>query len=60
MRERAAAGLAFLGVKLDPRRNAKGSGDREIGGQASRVRSLVVEAREDLQIAAEVRLVLSE
>jgi acetate kinase len=59
VRERAAAGLDFLGVKLDARRNADGGGDRDIGDEASRVRPLVVHAREDLQIAAEVRSTLS-
>jgi acetate kinase len=59
VRELAASRLAFLGVNLDARRNAEGHGDREIGDESSLVRSLVVKAREDLQIAAEVRLVLS-
>jgi len=59
VRELSAARLLFLGVKLDPHRNAEGHGDRELSDEGSGVRSLVVQAREDLQIAAEVRLALS-
>lgn len=54
----AAAGLAFLGVELDAGRNSEGEGDRDVSSEGSRARSLVVRAREDLQIAVEVRLVL--
>jgi acetate kinase len=55
----AGDGLAFLGVKVDPDRNIVGEGDREIGADVTRVRALVVEAREDLEIAREVRRVLA-
>ncbi len=58
VRERAAAGLSFLGVELDPAANAGAEPDREIGAPTSRVRSFVIEAREDLEIAREVRAVL--
>jgi acetate kinase len=58
IRQRAARGLAFLGVDLDADMNA-GVGDREISAVGARVRTFVCEAREDLQIAAEVRAVLS-
>jgi acetate kinase len=59
IRAAAAEGLAFLGVAVDPRRNEDaGTGDREIGSDGAAVRSLVVEAREDLEIAREVRAVL--
>jgi acetate kinase len=50
----AADGLAFLGVALDAGRNARG--DEDIGTGAVRV--LVVEAREDLEIARGVRAAL--
>lgn len=78
VREKAAAGLGFLGVQLDPVRNATstggaagsldrqagaggnaGGGDREIGRPAAPVRSLVVTAREDIEIAGQVRAVLA-
>jgi acetate kinase len=60
VRALAAEGLAFLGVELDPARNAaSGPEDREIGAAGVRVRTLVVAAREDLEIAHEVREVLA-
>jgi len=58
IRERAAQGLAFLGVGVDPTLDA-GAGDREVTAAGARVRAFVIAAREDLQIAAEVRAVLS-
>lgn len=60
VRERAVRGLAFLGVALDPGRNGGvATGDREIGAEGAPVRVLVIAAREDLQIAHEVRAVLA-
>jgi acetate kinase len=58
IRQRAAQDLAFLGVDVDAELNA-GTGDREISAAQSHVRTFVCEAREDLEIAAEVRAVLS-
>ena len=58
IRAGAATGLSFLGVALDPHRNGARTGDREIGLAGAAVRVLVIEAREDLQIAREVRDVL--
>ena len=58
VRAGAARGLAFLGVDVDPHRNMSPGGDREIGTARATVRSLVIVAREDLQIAHEVRGVL--
>jgi acetate kinase len=60
IRLRAAAGLGFLGVAIDPGRNslgapARGGADWEITATGSRARAFVITAREDLQIAAEVR-----
>jgi acetate kinase len=62
VRAGAADGLGFLGVELDPgRNNAPGPdsspGVREIG--TGPVRVLVVEAREDLEIARGVRRALA-
>lgn len=65
VRSRAAAGLGFLGVRLDPGRNGLGkdarggAGDWEIGADGAPVRAFVIAAREDKQIAAEVRGVLA-
>jgi acetate kinase len=54
VRAGAAEGLGFLGVAVDAQRN--GRGDEEIG--VGPVRVLVVEAREDLEIARGTRRVL--
>ena len=62
VRAAACAGLGFLGVRLDDAANvqaAPGPPDREIGAPEAAVRAFVIEAREDLQIAREVRQVLS-
>jgi acetate kinase len=58
IRSRAMAGLGFLGVGEDATRNAGQTGDREIGTPGAQVRSLVIAAREDLEIARQVRQVL--
>ena len=63
VRAAACAGLGFLGVRIDPDANASTAApaetDREIGASGTAVRTLVIEAREDLQIAHEVRRVLA-
>ena len=59
VRAEACAGLTFLGVSLDEKANASKAGDdREITGAGSAVRVLVVESREDLEIARAVRSVI--
>jgi len=55
IRQRAADGLGFMGVAVDPVRNTRGEPDREIGSTGASVRTLVVRAREDLEIARQVR-----
>jgi acetate kinase len=55
IRERAMERLGFLGVAPDPGRNASGTGDRDIGQPGALVRSLVISAREDIEIASQVR-----
>ncbi len=55
VRELAVRDLGFLGIGIDPGRNAADGDDREIGSPDALVRALVVAAREDLQIAREVR-----
>jgi acetate kinase len=55
----AVAGLGFLGLQLDEEANAAGrSGDRIVSPPASLLPTLVIEAREDLEIARETRQVL--
>ena len=58
VRAGAADGLGFLGVALDPERNAAPDGDAELTGPGARVRTVVVRAREDLEIARETRRAL--
>jgi acetate kinase len=59
IRSRAADGLGFLGIRLDPARNDSAVPDQEIGATDTPVRSFVVQAREDLEIVRSVRAVLS-
>ena len=60
IRFRAAAGLGFLGVRVDEDRNSGGNGDDwEISPDGAPVRAFRIAAREDKQIAAEVREVLA-
>ncbi|GAA2874925.1 acetate kinase [Pseudonocardia halophobica] len=56
VRARTAERLAFLGVAVDPPRNEAGEGEISAAGAA--VRTLVVPAREDLEIARGTRAVL--
>src|SRR6185437_8014879 len=58
IRARAAKGLGFLGVAIDDARNNGASPDAEIGDSSASVRMFVLEAREDLEAAREVRAVL--
>ena len=58
VRALAAGGLAFLGVELDDAANARASGDAEIGAPGAPARALVVTAREDLEVARQVRALL--
>ena len=56
VRAAACAGLGFLGVLLDESRNAAPlEGDVDIAEPGSQVRVLVVESREELEIARSVR-----
>jgi acetate kinase len=60
IRLRAAASLAFLGMRLDEQANADARPDVDISARGAAVRSFVVAAREDLQIVREVHAVLGE
>jgi acetate kinase len=59
VRAEAAAGLGFLGVAIDPARNQEATGDTEITAPPANVRTLVITAREDIEIACQVRATLS-
>jgi acetate kinase len=60
VRAEAAAGLGFLGVAIDPARNDEtAGGDSEISASSAEVRTLVITAREDVEIAHQVRAALS-
>jgi len=59
IRRRAMGGLGFLGIAADPTSNDTGAGDREIGMPAAPARALLIAAREDLEIARQVRATLA-
>jgi acetate kinase len=58
IRFRVTARLGFLGVHADYERNGTGSGDRDISPPGARVRVRVISAREDIEIARQVREVI--
>jgi acetate kinase len=57
VRAAAAEGLGFLGIRIDPDRNAA-TGDSDISHAAAAVPVLVITAREDVEIARQARQVL--
>jgi acetate kinase len=60
IRSRAAGGLGYLGVRVDEARNAHGTGDDyDISADSAAVATFVIAAREDLEIAAQVRTVIT-
>jgi acetate kinase len=56
IRAEAVKGLSFLGLALDAEVNREGTGDRVISAPTVKTAAVVVEAREDVEIAREVRL----
>ena len=58
VRRRTAETLGYLGVELDAAKNGAGPADREIGAAGAAVRTLVIAAREDLEIAHQTRSVV--
>ncbi|WP_426564961.1 acetate/propionate family kinase [Angustibacter sp. McL0619] len=58
LRARTAARLTFLGVAIGQAANVAASSDAELSAEGADVRTFVVAAREDLQIAREARAVL--
>ena len=61
VRAGACDGLGYLGVAADPTSNTSASGesDVEVSAPGAAVRTLVIHAREDLEIAHGVRRALS-
>jgi acetate kinase len=59
VRELACGGLGHLGVALDARRNSTAGDGTDVAGSASTVAVLVVRAREDVEIATQVRALLA-
>ena len=59
VRELACHGLEFLGVALDEEMNAARTGDGHLESNVSSAAVLVIESREDLEIAALVRTLLA-
>ena len=60
VRERACAGLGFLGLTIDTAANEGANGDdADLSGPAATSRVVVVRAREDVEIAAQVRTVIA-
>jgi acetate kinase len=59
VRAAAAAAVSFLGVALDPVANDRVTGDARIDERGAAAAVFVVEAREDLEIARQVRSLLS-
>ena len=55
VRARAAADLEFLGVAIDPAANRSAASDANISAADASVQTVVVSAREDLEIARQTR-----
>ena len=60
IRSAACRSLRFLGVAVDEDRNRQLAGDGLVGAAGAEVQVAVVEAREDLEIAREVRRLLAQ
>ena len=59
VRERAVDRLGFLGLQIDGDRNRSASADAEIGADAAGVRTVVIRAREDLEMVRLARPLLA-
>jgi acetate kinase len=60
VRAATAAGIRFLGVEIDPALNAKAAGDVDVSAGRAAVRTFVIHAHEDLEVARSVRQVLAD
>jgi acetate kinase len=58
VREAVTKGLAFLGLDIDPELNRNVHDDADVSAATAQVRTLVVHAREDVEVAREVRTTL--
>jgi acetate kinase len=59
VRARTAVGLRFLGVAIDDAANEAIAADCDISLPGAGVATLVIKAREDLEIARQVRVLLA-
>ena len=59
VRAAAVEGLRFLGVEIGPTLNATVDSDSDISAPGAHVPTLVIKAREDVEVAREVRRVLT-
>lgn len=59
IRAATAAGLSFLGLHIDNERNQTATDDCDLTAHGARVNAVVITAREDLEIARQVRRVLA-
>ncbi len=59
IRRRAAGWLSYLGIAVDDQRNDTVKPDADITSDGAQVRTLVITAREDLEIAGETRGLLA-
>jgi acetate kinase len=59
VRAEAAAGLGFVGVAVDESRNAAARPDCDISARGAPVRTLVIAAREDIEVARQTRAVIA-
>jgi len=59
VRAAAVKGLSFLGLEIDSAKNSKaGKADADISAERAQARTLVIHAREDVEVAREVRRLL--
>src|ERR1700704_1527722 len=59
VRAETVKGLGFLGLEIEPDLNAKATADADISTESAAVPTLVIKAREDIEVAREVRQVLA-
>jgi len=59
VRSAAVGGLRFLGIEIGPTLNASLGGDSDVSAPGSSVSTLVIKSREDVEVAREVRRVLT-
>ena len=58
IRARTTEGLGFLGIAIDRAANRPGGGDGEVTARGAAVRTVVLRAREDVEMARQARSVL--